>query len=284
MIGVIVINYHSEERTERFVREELSKISSEYAVVVVDNGSSNASEASLLEAFKGSDQTVFIAPSQENLGFAKGNNLGAEVARNQFNPDYLLFVNNDIRFESEDVVDRLAGKLKEIPEAAVIGPKVKGLDGRLQSPEPFITFWNRHIWLYWSNLFLSKERKRKALREDYSENAEEGFHYRVSGSMFLMSAKAFFDCGGMDPNTFLFSEEMILSERLKRIGMKVYYYPDVNVVHEHGATVSESYNERRVRDMRFRSECYYYKTYIGVPWWQVAAAKLTYSLKKLFKR
>ena len=35
MIGVIVINYHSEEKTIEFVRTELAKIRSDYAVVMV---------------------------------------------------------------------------------------------------------------------------------------------------------------------------------------------------------------------------------------------------------
>ena len=34
MIGVIVINYHSEEKTIEYVRTELEKIPSEYAVDV----------------------------------------------------------------------------------------------------------------------------------------------------------------------------------------------------------------------------------------------------------
>ena len=105
MIGVIVINYHSEEKTIEFVRTELAKIRSDYAVVIVDNGSTELSRDRLLEAFKGADQYVFVVPSEENLGFAKGNNLGAEVARNQFAPDVFLFANNDIRLVEPDVVE-----------------------------------------------------------------------------------------------------------------------------------------------------------------------------------
>ena len=114
MIGVIVINYHSEEKTIEFVRTELAKIRSDYAVVIVDNGSTELSRDRLLEAFKGADQYVFVAPSEENLGFAKGNNLGAEVAVNQFNPDVLLFANNDIRLGEPDVVERMADKLRSL--------------------------------------------------------------------------------------------------------------------------------------------------------------------------
>jgi len=281
MIGVIVINYHSEEKTIEFVRTELSKIRSDYAVVIVDNGSSELSRDRLLEAFKGADQYVFVVPSEENLGFARGNNLGAEVARNQFNPDVLLFANNDIRLVDLDTVDRMAAKLKSLDEAGALGPKVVGLDGRLQSPEPFISFWDRHVALYWRNLLPFKS---KPFWVEYSQTAEEGYHYRVSGSFFMVRTEDYFTCGKMDPNTFLYAEEMILSERLKRIGKKVYYYSEVSVVHEHGATTRKYYDKVRIRELKYRSEKYYYKTYIGTPAWQFLIGDLTYSLKKLLKR
>ena len=254
MIGVVVINYHSEEKTIEFVRTELAKIRSDYAVVIVDNGSTELSRDRLLEAFKGTDQYVFVAPSDENLGFARGNNLGAEVARNQFSPDVLLFANNDIRLVDLDTVDRMAAKLKSLDEAGALGPKVVGLDGRLQSPEPFISFWDRHVALYWRNLLPFKS---KPFWVEYSQTAEEGYHYRVSGSFFMVKAEDYFACGEMDPNTFLYSEEMILSERLRKIGKGVYYYPEVSVVHEHGATTRKYYDKVRIRELKYQSEKYY---------------------------
>ena len=170
------------------------------------------------------------------------------------------------------------------PQAGAIGPKVIGLDGNLQSPEPFIPFWKRHVALYWSNLFMSKSRKAKVFGDDYARTAAEGWHYRVSGSFFMVRASDWKACGGMDPNTFLYSEEMILSERLKKEGKGVYYYPEVAVIHEHGTTTRKYYDEYRIRMMKFRSECYYYRTYIGTPSWQIAVARFTYFLKRLFRR
>ena len=285
MIGIIVINYRSEEKTISFVKNEMSKVSSDNAVVIVDNGSTDESFTTLLEAFKGwPSQYVFVVPSKENLGFAKGNNLGAEVAINQFDPDVLLFANNDISLCSDDVVDRMALKLLSEPKAGALGPKVIGLDGGLQSPEPFIPFWKRHVSIYWSNLFMSKKRKAEVFGEDYAEKATEGWHYRVSGSFFMVRTSDWKACGGMDPNTFLYSEEMILSERLKKDGKGVYYYPEVAVVHEHGTTTRKYFDEHRIRMMKYRSECYYYKTYIGTPNWQIYAANFTYFLKRIFRR
>lgn len=281
MIGVIVINYRSEAKTIDFVKTELRKISAEHAVVIVDNGSTDESLGRLTEAFPEESGNVRVVASRENLGFARGNNLGAETARRLFGADLLLFANNDIRIVEPDTVERMAAKLKSLDEAGAIGPKVIGPDGRLQSPEPFVSFWDRHIALYWRSLFRPKSR---AFWEDWSQTAGEGFHYRISGSFFMVRTSDYFECGGMDSNTFLYAEEMILSERLKRIGKRVYYFPEVSVVHEHGATTRKYYDRVKVRELKYRSEKYYYRTYVGTPAWQFLVADLTYELKRLCGR
>lgn len=283
-IGVVVINYRSEERTLRFVREELSKISAAHAVVVVDNGSTDETSARLAAGLADGAQQTFLVPSRENLGFAKGNNLGFEFAEKHFRPDLVLFSNNDVRFTEPDLVERLAEKLQSLPDAAVIGPKVSGLDGKLQSPAPFISFWNRHVLVYWANLIWSDARKRERLALDYAEHARQGYHYIVSGCFFLVKAADYRACGGMDPNTFLYAEEMILAERLRRIGKRIYYFPEVGVLHEHGAVTTETFTRDRIRRQKLESDIYYYKTYVGTPRWQFLIARFTLFLKKCFHR
>lgn len=284
MIAVVVVNYHSEDRTIAFVKDELSKIKTPHVVLIVDNGSTKESEEALRSSFREDDPAVVIIPSKENLGFARGNNLGVEYARNSFHPDFILFSNNDIRFVEDDLVERLISKLSDVSDAAVIGPKVVGLDGRLDSPSPFSSFFDRHVLLYWSNLFWSQKKRTEKLNLDYSENAKEGFHYLVSGCFFLVRAADYYSCGGMDPNTFLYGEEMILSERLKSIGKGVYYFPEVSVRHEHGATTGRYYNRVKIRKMVLESEIYYYRTYIGTPNWQFLLARFTLLVKQLLRR
>lgn len=283
MIAVIVINYKNEERSLRFIQEEVPKIVSPHFTVVVDNGASEHCRLKEMVEQAGIPD-CFVISSTENLGFAKGNNLGAEFAKEKCNPEYFLFANNDIKFLNDNVIDKLVEKLDTLPNVGVIGPKVIGLDGKLQSPEPFISFWDKHIWIYWSNLFYGKTHKIRRFKQDYSEKAEEGYHYRIMGSIFLTRSKDYFDCGMMDPETFLYSEEAILSERMKLIGKRIYYYPCVAVLHEHGNTTKKLFDKFKVRQLKFESDSYYYRKYIGTPGWQFRLAKITYWLKGLIGR
>ena len=274
-IGVVIINYHSDKLTSLFVREECSKISAPHCIAVVDNDSRE--EPDLPDG-------VEVIRSEENLGFARGNNLGAEWLRDNWDPDFILFANNDIKFFSDDVVDRMAERLSSLPEAGIIGPEVVGPDGIRQGPEPFMTFSERHLLPYWGKLFYRKETLGRKLYRNYAVSAAEGAHYRVTGAFFMVRAADFFAAGMFDPATFLYGEEAILSERMKAAGRCVWFYPEVRVIHEHGATTRSYYSTLAIRSMKFKSESYYFRTYIGTPSWQIALARFTYFLKRLLRR
>ena len=293
MVGIVIINYKREDLTVRFVREELSRIRIPHMTVIVNLAASDESNEHLCKELEaklvgGSGDVVFsqesicVLPSPENLGFAKGNNLGAAFCRKNGNPDYLLFANNDIRFLDDDVVAQMVEKLESLPDAAVIGPRVVGLDGKAQSPFPYMSFWRRRIWMYWSTPFLSKEKKIRQFQLDYPEKAKEGYHYYVMGCFFLVRAADFYACGMMDPHTFLYAEEPILSERMAAIGKKFYYFPETCVLHAHGATTSHHSVERN-RRWQFESEVYYYRTYRHTSRLVLLLGRVTYKMMEALK-
>ena len=293
MIGVVIINFGNPERTIRFVREECGKIGAPHQVVIVDNGSGADALAQLQAALllaetasapnPAAAPAVTILPANKNLGFAKANNLGAEYAIKQ-GADLLLFVNNDIVFTDADVVDRMAAKLQSLPDAAVIGPKVVGLDGRLQSPSPKATFGQRHLLPYWGKLVYGRRKLREKMQLDFAETASEGPCFVVSGCCFMVKAEPFAGVRMFDPETFLYGEEMILSARMQAAGKIVYYYPEVAVLHEHGATTRRYYDRRRIRRMKFESESYYYSKYEKTPGWKILLGRITLWLKELIGR
>ncbi len=223
---IIIVNYKAEELTIAYITKELSKLTTPLSVVVVNNAATpesdsvlcNGLQAELIskERFKESLNNRYVVSSKENLGFAKGNNLGTEIAVKYLNPDYLLFSNNDILIMETDIIAKMITKFEGCERIGILGPKVVGLEGELQSPEPYISFLDRYCWMYLSTPFLSVQKKRKKFKLDYSDEAKEGYHYKIMGSFFMVRTKDFCDCGMMDPHTFLYAEEVILTERMKK--------------------------------------------------------------------
>lgn len=295
MLGVIIVNYKNESKTIEYVKEELVKIQSQNIIVVVNNSANEESNAMLtvalsaglvsdIEEIGNKNKQCYIISHADNLGFARGNNLGAAFLLKHFSITHLLFSNNDIRFIDKNVVEALIEKIDTLQNVGIIGPNIIGIDGRKQSPDPYYPFWQRYFWMYWLTPFIPKKQKNIFFKLNYTQQALEGIHYRVMGSFFLVKAIDFVNCGMMDPNTFLFSEEMILSERMNAIKRYVYFYPEVSVLHEHNQTISKYIlNDKRFR-LRYESESYYYRTYKNVSLLSTYIGKLSFYLYLFLSR
>lgn len=275
MLSIIIVNFKNEEKVIWYAKEELSKILSPHITIIVNNAATDISNKTLVTALNAElitdishkpdqAQQFFIISTIANPGFARANNLGVEFSIEHFDISHFLFSNCDIRFIDNNVVESLIFKLDSLQDVALIGPKIIGPNGRLQSPEPYYPFWKKYFRLYWLTPFLSAQKKKKLFELDYSRLAQEGEHYKIMGSFMIVKAKDFIRCGMMDSETFLYAEEVILSERLRRIGKKAYYDPEVSVFHEHGGTISGHLNHYQSQLQQFESESYYYQTYKGV--------------------
>ena len=95
----------------------------------------------------------------------------------------------------------------------------------------------------------------------------EGFYYRLSGSFLLMPIKVFNEIGMFDSNTFLFGEELIIAERLKKINCECYYFPGCEIIHNHHQTINKYLNYVRDKTIYTQSILYYYTMYRGLPKW-----------------
>src|SRR6202008_2786203 len=92
---------------------------------------------------------------QENTGFGTGSNAGMRIASG----DWFLLLNSDA-WATEGALERLVAFAEAHPEAAVVGPKLRYPDGRLQrSVRGFPTLWR----LDTEDLFLRKVAPRSGL-------------------------------------------------------------------------------------------------------------------------
>lgn len=266
-LATIVVNYKSDERTVTYIKEELlKKCSVPQIIVVVNNGAADSSSQMLGLSLNAvivkdiilydMDSQIYVIHSVENLGFAGGNNLGVDFVKRHFEVDFLLFSNNDIHLCSVGVIEKLIQKMETLADVGIIGPKVVGMDGHCQSPNDYVPFWKELVGVPWERFipFLH-------LKHLNQNQAKEGYYFRVMGSFFLMKFDDFMHCGMMDSCTFLFYEEAILSERLRLINKRVYYYPAVAVLHDHGFSINRSPHVMKQRDYMFESALYFYKTY-----------------------
>ena len=247
MVGIVIVNYKSDELTVRFVSEELCKTVCPHRTVIVDVGGTLG------------EVPDAVVLKEENRGFAHACNVGAMYMKGEVSS--ILFTNNDVRMTSPNVVEVLEDTLRAHPEAGAVGPEILGPDGHRQGPAQYMGMWTRFVWMYLSTPFISKERKKKLFHLFEGDDANEGLYHFISASFMLVDADAFFQAGMFDENTFLYAEENILSDRMAGIGKLFYFNPSVSVFHEKGVTVGKNYAERQQALMQMCSMAYYYRKY-----------------------
>lgn len=122
MTAIIILNWNGVKDTLPCL-DSLTKAHGDFRVYVVDNGSTDNS-LELIEQWadehKGFDMR--IVPLDKNYGFAKGNNKGIAVAK-QDNPDSYLLLNNDTEV-TPDFLDKLQGFASSHPEYKVLTPLI----------------------------------------------------------------------------------------------------------------------------------------------------------------
>ena len=269
MVGIVVLIYKSHEQVLAYVRNELPKIGVPHRALIVDTGSERA-HAERLAAELGvavvtasdtvSDGNLFVLHVEENLGYARGNNLGAEfLTRNFPDTDKLLFSNDDIEFISADVVDVLSRRLDENPEIGCIGPKVIDLNGNCQAPR----YLPPDVWSDIRRNFGIPFRGAQYYDNPVPANLQEGEVDSITGCFYMVRASDFIAAGMFDSRTFLYWEENIFKKRLERSthGHSVYFEPAVSIRHFVGLTTGKHAPNLLLLKCELYGQSLYYREY-----------------------
>lgn len=185
-----------------------------------------------------------------NNGYGYGNNIGIEIARSDFHPDYFIVCNPDTIIKSfpSSLMNDIAHVLGDpSSNAFIIAPDICNLNGKHQNPmiansdELFLSGIykgyksnSRLLRMFWyginrcrRELMLLKSR-RKPLTQIYAPH----------GSFILFSSKAIDDLNPVfDPNIFLFAEELLLAHDAMSSGINIYYTPLISILHKEDGSV-----------------------------------------------
>lgn len=262
MLGVVIVIYKSIGQVAAYVSQELVKIQADYRAVVVDVGCDDVDDLRLPRALGMADGVseagrLFLLREKENLGYARGNNLGVDFLLRRFPEiDSFLITNDDIQFISSNVIDKLTEKMASLADVAVIGPRIVNLQDEEQLPEltpPPIG------WEIRRNVLLPILGRR--LRGRMRGKVESGYVYRLEGCFMLVRKEDFLACGKFDERTFLYREEAILAERLKAVGKRMYYDASVTIRHFVGNTTSKKAPNLLLLDCELFGQRLYFSEY-----------------------
>ena len=183
-------------------------------VIVVDNASPDDKPEVIKEQFP----WITLVKSEENLGFAGGNNLGIEAAKGV----YYLFINNDT-IVPEGFIQPLIQTFQDHPEVGMVSPKIKfHWDDRLiqyagYTPMNHYTIRNNSIGYH--------------QLDDGTYDTPMETH-SIHGAAMMIPKVSWMRWGKMPELYFLYYEEHDWAAMVKRAGYKLYYQPKSFILHK----------------------------------------------------
>ena len=268
-VSVVMVSWHTgDSLTEAVEAVIVAPGIDEF--VLVNHGNPEATNIFLRETAAKQDKMILIE-TNENLGFAKGCNIGAKAATGE----HLYLLNPDAISQSGATRRLLeTGMMQDRPW--LVGALISGEDGIEQrgARRGELTHWSAFVG------FLGLNRLEKvfgpAFRDIHREHEplpETAIETPVtSGAAMMMRRDDYLELGGMDEKYFLHVEDIDLCRRVREAGGVVMFEPRARVLH-YGSTSKAS--RLRVEWAKARGLIrYFWKFYPGL-WGRFLTTLLT---------
>ncbi len=272
----LILHYYVIEETQKCVDSIQKNMSNkEYEIVIVDNASANGTGKKLQEIYS-DNKRIHVIINEENLGFARGNNVGFKFAKEQLNATFIVMLNNDTELLQSNFSNLIEDEYKK-SKFAVLGPKIilkdKSINSictKLPSAEEIrkrirntkIKYVLKYMHLEKVIKIISyiiKKLKKVEPTEEPNVNKRQK-NIILHGCCLIFSPKYIEKFDGIDDKTFLYCEEELLFIRLIKNKMISIYNPNIKIYHaEDAATNAISKNNRNKELFVYRNLIKSYK-------------------------
>ena len=196
-IDIVFVTYNSGKwlrgNIESILKSDFD-LKNKVSLLYFDNASTDdtVKELELLKKEYGKEFKEFkITKGRKNKGFGYGNNMAAFSG----NSEYLLFLNTDTELKKDT--------LKKIEEEVLKADKNIGIFELKQTPYEHPKFYDPYT----------------------------GYTSWASGACMIFKRKLFEAIRGFDNNMFMYCEDVEISYRVRQMGYKIKYLPNIDIIH-----------------------------------------------------
>lgn len=214
--AIVLTHGGAEDITSACIDSLLAQDYTRLTILLVDNDSFDGSGARLRDRYP----DIRYLNTGGNLGYTGGNNRGIKLALDA-GADYVLVLNNDTVLEP-DCISQLVGSATDRAGLGIVAPKI------LFHHDP------RRVWYGGGDLSMAKavgNHRGEMSLDDPSEAPRLDEITFATGCCFLMPAATARRMGGFREDFFMYCEDVELSLRLRRAGLRMYYQPAARVLH-----------------------------------------------------
>lgn len=266
-ITFLILHYKTYSDTIHCI-ESIEKCSyPKKTIIVVDNGSNDGSIEKVEKVFPESNQLFYIK-SHENLGFARGNNLGFLFAKDRIHPEFIVMINNDIVIQDVDFCEKIIEEYSN-SNYHVLGCDIRRPDGSISNPigpeyqslvelEATIHKRERQLLICKMGLEPLISIRKRILNKIYrpiEKKTEDKIgllkKYQLHGSCLIFGPEYIQNYDGLLPITFLYEEESVLRYVCDRDHLRMVYAPVATVLHNEQQATKLTFTSLRTRKKFF---------------------------------
>lgn len=220
-VSILIVNYNGGKLLSQVLDSIFQQDYESWEVIIVDNNSTDESKEYLSALV---DDRVSVISLDENVGFARANNLAADVARGT----YLLFLNSDA-FLTAGAIRSMVNVLESRKLVAGVAPKIY-----LYSHLPMKIFDSIGICMD----FFGSPYNRGIGQIDLGQYDKEEEIMGLCFACCLVRKDLFLKNGGLDVSYFAYFEDVDWCFRTRKEGYSFLSCPNSVVHHMHSATTS----------------------------------------------
>ncbi len=226
LISIITVNYNALEVTCEMIESVRRNSYPNIELIVVDNASADNPEWYLQKHYP---EVKFIR-SEQNLGFAGGNNLGIRECAG----DFLFFLNNDAEL-TDGALETLLEVFVKFPRAGIASPKICYYSAKPGSEQDVIQYaGTTHVHPFTARNSTLGEGQ--ADTGQFSKLKETAYAH---GAAMMVPGTVVEAVGGLPEVFFLYYEELDWCEMIRRKGYGVYIEPNATVYHKESFSVNK---------------------------------------------
>jgi GT2 family glycosyltransferase len=246
-VFVVILNWNLKEDTISCAESVLAGSYARQQVIVVDNGSQDGSVSAITSHF---GEAIDLIVNEENLGFARGINVGIRHALAQ-GADWILVLNNDTVI-APDMVEQLMAAASRRADVGILAPTIFYYD----QPDRVWRIGDRHYrWLPFPLRVPARKLKtQEVLPVDY-----------VTGCGMLIRRRVFSTIGLFNPQYFMYYEDADFCRRATKAGSVILCVAAARMWHRVSHSTQRSVSRQRYLRTRYRVQ--FYRHHYSFPSW-----------------
>ncbi len=229
-LSIVIVSYNTKDFLIKCIQsiEETAKDFT-YEIVVVDNASNDGSVELVKEKFK----DVILIANKENLGFSKANNIGIKKTTGR----YVLFLNADTvvyPITLKTMIDFM-DKNEDVGASTC---KLQMPNGKIDdaSHRGFPTPWNSFCHFSGISKLFPKTKVFGGYNLSYLDLSKTHEIDALAGAFMMVRKVAGKKVDWWDEEYFFYGEDLDFCFMLKQNGWKIYYVPEVSILHYKGVS------------------------------------------------